>query len=70
MSNNKTGFLIFNLIIFVLFGIAALIMLPVSLKRGENWMAVFWCLQFIAMATAFAKTYRSLRQTSKGFKDK
>ncbi len=56
------GFLKMNLVIVGLFGVAAAIMIPVSFKRGDNWMTVFWAVQFLAMSICFIRTTHRLKR--------
>lgn len=52
----------FDLSIFVVFGVAAAVMAPISYLRGESGMAVFWLVQLVAMAIGFFRNCRRLRQ--------
>jgi hypothetical protein len=47
-----------------LFGIAAAIMIPVSIERGENLATVFWMVQFLAMSICFVRISRRLTKGS------
>ena len=61
MSNSARPIALFNLSLFVVFGIAAVIMVPISLRREENWMAGFWGVQSVAMTVGFLRNCRRVK---------